>query len=46
LIWVREAGGYVMQNRVSGILAISRAFGDFPFKKEVEKTILTLMLRE
>ncbi|KRX00495.1 Protein phosphatase 2C (PP2C)-like domain [Pseudocohnilembus persalinus] len=31
---IQEAGGYVEFNRVNGKLGVSRAFGDFRFKKE------------
>lgn len=33
LIRINDAGGMVTYNRVSGVLALSRAFGDFKFKK-------------
>jgi serine/threonine protein phosphatase PrpC len=28
-----EAGGYITNNRVNGSLAVTRAFGDFFYKK-------------
>ena len=33
---IRDAGGYVIANRVMGELAVSRAFGDSNFKKSVK----------
>jgi len=41
---VREAGGWVDQGRVCGILAVSRAFGDIDFKDE--RAFLLEELRE
>ncbi|CDK28390.1 unnamed protein product [Kuraishia capsulata CBS 1993] len=32
LLRIRNDGGYVTDNRVNGVLALSRAFGDFSFK--------------
>lgn len=34
---IREAGGWVEYNRVNGNLALSRALGDFAFKRNVTK---------
>ena len=33
---IREAGGFVINNRVMGELAVSRAFGDSEFKKGIK----------
>lgn len=33
---IRAAGGYVVDNRVDGALAVSRAIGDFKFKRNPE----------
>lgn len=33
---IREAGGFVINNRVMGELAVSRAFGDVDFKKGIQ----------
>ena len=32
---IREQGGYILHNRVSGQLAVTRALGDLSLKKEV-----------
>ena len=34
---ILDGGGFVENNRVNGNLALSRAFGDFSFKKNVDK---------
>jgi serine/threonine protein phosphatase PrpC len=36
---IREAGGFVINNRVMGELAVSRAFGDAEFKKGIKSII-------
>lgn len=36
---IRDAGGFVINNRVMGELAVSRAFGDSEFKKGVQSII-------
>jgi len=33
---IRRAGGYVVMGRVNGMLAVSRAIGDFEFKRKTE----------
>lgn len=33
---IRDAGGFVINNRVMGELAVSRAFGDAEFKKGIQ----------
>lgn len=33
---IRDAGGFVINNRVMGELAVSRAFGDVDFKKSIQ----------
>ena len=33
---IKDAGGYIIANRVMGELAVSRAFGDANFKKSVK----------
>ena len=33
---IRDAGGFVINNRVMGELAVSRAFGDVEFKKGIK----------
>ncbi|CAG8856303.1 11034_t:CDS:2, partial [Gigaspora margarita] len=42
---IKDAGGYVEHARVNGNLALSRALGDFEFKKDpdlgAEKQIVT-----
>uniref|UniRef100_A0A7S0XEJ1 Protein-serine/threonine phosphatase n=1 Tax=Chromulina nebulosa TaxID=96789 RepID=A0A7S0XEJ1_9STRA len=47
---IRDAGGFVINNRVMGELAVSRAFGDSEFKKGiqgiVEQDLATHQLRE
>lgn len=41
---IRDAGGFVISNRVMGELAVSRAFGDIDFKKgiQVHPTLILL----
>ena len=36
---IRESGGFVINNRVMGELAVSRAFGDSEFKKGIQSII-------
>lgn len=36
---IREAGGFVINNRVMGELAVSRAFGDVEFKKGIQSIL-------
>jgi serine/threonine protein phosphatase PrpC len=36
---IRDAGGFVINNRVMGELAVSRAFGDCEFKKGIQSMI-------
>lgn len=36
---IRDAGGFVINNRVMGELAVSRAFGDAEFKKGIQSII-------
>ena len=36
---IREAGGFIINNRVMGELAVSRAFGDAEFKKGIQSMI-------
>lgn len=36
---IRDAGGFVINNRVMGELAVSRAFGDSEFKKGIQSMI-------
>lgn len=36
---IRDAGGFVINNRVMGELAVSRAFGDSEFKKGIQSII-------
>lgn len=36
---IRDAGGFVISNRVMGELAVSRAFGDSEFKKGIQSII-------
>ena len=33
---IRDAGGFVINNRVMGELAVSRAFGDAEFKRGIQ----------
>ena len=33
---IRQSGGFVINNRVMGELAVSRAFGDCEFKKGIQ----------
>ncbi len=33
---IKDAGGFVINNRVMGELAVSRAFGDADFKKGIQ----------
>ncbi len=40
---VRKAGGSVINNRVNGILAVSRAFGDTQFKEFVDGASQTVI---
>jgi hypothetical protein len=35
LLLIRDDGGIILRGRVSGQLAVTRAFGDFDLKKEV-----------
>jgi hypothetical protein len=37
---IRDAGGFVINNRVMGELAVSRAFGDCEFKKGIQVNYL------
>jgi len=37
---IREAGGFIINNRVMGELAVSRAFGDAEFKKGIQVCML------
>lgn len=39
---IREAGGFVINGRVMGELAVSRAFGDVDFKKGIQVTLFYL----
>ena len=39
---IRDAGGFVINNRVMGELAVSRAFGDVDFKKGIKVRRITL----
>lgn len=38
LLRIHQDGGYVSYSRVNGILALSRAFGDFTFKNDKQQT--------
>lgn len=37
---IRKSGGFVMKDRVSGQLAVTRALGDLALKKEVNLRFL------
>ena len=37
---VKQAGGTIIQNRVSGSLAVTRALGDLDLKKEVNSGLV------
>jgi hypothetical protein len=37
---IRDAGGFVINNRVMGELAVSRAFGDVDFKKGLQVRVM------
>ena len=39
---IRDAGGFVINNRVMGELAVSRAFGDCEFKKGIQVIFIFL----
>ena len=39
---IRDAGGFVINNRVMGELAVSRAFGDVDFKRGIKVRRITL----
>lgn len=36
---IREAGGFIFQNRLMGELAVSRAFGDRELKKSMREIL-------
>jgi serine/threonine protein phosphatase PrpC len=42
---IRDAGGFVINNRVMGELAVSRAFGDSEFKKGVQVSFVNNVIR-
>jgi hypothetical protein len=37
---IKDAGGWIHDGRVCGILAVSRAFGDLEFKRGLEKMLV------
>lgn len=41
---IKDAGGFVINNRVMGELAVSRAFGDADFKKGIQVSHLNYFL--